>query len=205
VSPLFRRKSATVEAPAPAEPAPTGPTSPARARNPGKGRPTPKRSEANRRRRTAEPPPKDAKEARARLRARQRQERAEAFSGMKRGDEKYLTKRDRGPVRRLVRDLVDARRNVGSIFFSGALVVVLGTMLPQPAVRLAANILWLALIVAMIVDGFLISRLVRRTVRDRFPDTDERMGSLSLYAVMRSMMFRRMRNPQPQVNVGDPV
>jgi hypothetical protein len=200
VSPLFRRKTDTVEPPAP-DPEPVAP---ARAHTPAKGKPTPKRSEANRRRKTAEPP-KDNKEARARLRARQRQERAESFAGMKRGEDKYLSKRDRGPVRRLVRDLIDARRNVGSIFFSGALVVVLGTMLPQPAVRLAANVLWLSLIVAMVVDGFLISRLIRRTVRDRFPDTDERQGGLALYGVMRSMMFRRMRNPQPQVKVGDTV
>ena len=41
-----------------------------------------------------------------------------ARAGAARGDDAYLPARDRGPVRKLVRDVVDSRRNVGSFFLS---------------------------------------------------------------------------------------
>jgi hypothetical protein len=173
---------------------------------PGKGRPTPKRKESERRRRSAEPPPKDNKEARKRMREKMRAERAEQFQGARRGDERYLLKRDRGPVRRLVRDLVDARRNIGPVFFAGLLVVVLCSMqFMPPFVRLGGTVLWLGLLLLMMLDAFVISRLVKRAVTARFPDTNERMPALYLYAVLRSLSFRRIRNPKPQVKVGDEV
>lgn len=201
---MFRRKTGTAD-PSSDTPEPVVEEVLPRAHTPGKGRPTPKRSAASRRR-TAEPVPKDPKEARARMRAKQRQERAEAFQGMKSGDDKYLTPRDKGPVRRLVRDLVDARRNVGTYFFVGALVVVVGSMqVWPPPVRFGANLLWLALLFAMLFDGFLISRLVRRRVRERFPDDKTRMPSLFFYAVVRSILFRRLRNPKPRVEIGAAV
>jgi len=205
----FRRKAATV--PSPTESAePTTESAAEREASkqhtPAKGRPTPKRSEAQRRRRGAEPPPKNTKEARQRMRAKARAERAEAYAGMRRGDDKYLPPRDRGPVRRLVRDLVDARRNVGSYFLPAALLVIIGSQpVWPPVVQLGANLLWLGLIVTMLLDVILLSRLIRRTVQQRFPDAHERWMSLYFYGVMRSLMFRRMRNPQPQVKAGDPV
>ncbi len=203
---LFRRKSADA---VPAEPATTGAeeTEPApKGYTPPKARPTPKRSEAERRRRAGEPVAKGDKDAKAKLRERRRAERAEAYDGMRRGEDKYLPARDKGPVRRLVRDLVDARRNVGTFFFFGAIIVVVGSMAVwRPVVRLGANLLWLGLIFAMLLDAFLISRLIRRTVRDRYPDATERMAGLFFYGVMRSVVFRRMRAPQPQVKVGEEV
>ncbi len=40
------------------------------------------------------------------------------------GDERYLLARDQGPVRRFVRDLVDARRNVLGLFMPSALTLL---------------------------------------------------------------------------------
>jgi hypothetical protein len=166
---------------------------------------TPKRSTAQRRR-GAEPPPSNRREAVKRMRERQKAERAEAMAGMRAGDERYLMGRDRGPERALVRDIVDSRRTAGTWFFVGALIVLLGssTAMP-PVVRIASNMLWVLLAFAVVLDSVLISRKIKRLVRERFPSTSQRMGSLYLYGIMRAITFRRMRMPQPRVKLGQKI
>jgi hypothetical protein len=168
------------------------------------GQVTPKRT--NSQRRAAEPAPANRREAYKKMRERQRLERAEATAGMRAGDERYLLARDRGPERALVRNIVDSRRTVGTWFFAGAIIVLIGSSARMPvAVQLGANLLWAVLAVGVILDSWLISRRVRRLVRERFPHTTQRMGSLSLYGIMRGLTFRRMRVPKPQVQLGDKV
>ena len=201
---LFRRKSAASSDDVPETVEPVGPQA-GKNYTPAKGRPTPKRAEAGRARK-AVVAPTDKKEAKAQMRAKMREERSVAYDGQRRGDDKYLTSRDKGPVRRLVRDLVDSRRNVGSYFLIGAFVVLLFSQPQWPApIRFGANILWLLIIVAILLDVFLISRLIRKEVRARFPNAPDKLGGLAFYGVMRSVQFRRMRNPTPQVKVGEKV
>ena len=198
MSPLFRRNAADTVAP-PAEP------SPAEEKAGGKGRPTPKRREAQAGRKLVEPPPADRKEAVKRMRDRQRTERIEAREGMMRGDERYLLPRDRGPVRALVRDLVDARHNVGTWFLAGAFVVLIGGSFPQPQVRFAANVVWFLLILALVVDAVFLARAIKRLVAERVPDSGEKLSRLYLYGVLRSTVFRRLRTPRPRVEVGQSI
>ena len=68
--------------------------------------------------------------------------------------------------------------------------------------QLASNVLWLALALGVVIDSVLIARRVKKMVKERFPDTGQRMGSLQLYAIMRAITFRRMRVPKPQVDIG---
>ena len=164
---------------------------------------TPKRTVQGRR--VQDPAPASRKEAYKQLRERQRAERLEANEGMRNGDERYLLARDRGPERLLTRNIVDSRRTVGTWFFGGALIVLIGTTVQIPAVQLASNILWLMLALGVIVDSVLISRKVKRLVRERFPDTTQRIGSLQIYGVMRALTFRRMRVPKAKVEIGDKV
>jgi hypothetical protein len=139
------------------------------------------------------------------MRERQRLERAEATAGMKAGDERYLLARDRGPERALVRDIIDSRRTVGTYFFGGALIVLIGSTVQIPAVQLASNLLWLLLAIGVVIDSVLIARKVKRLVKERFPKTTQRVGSLQIYAVMRGLTFRRMRVPKPRVELGQAV
>jgi len=170
---------------------------------PGKGRPTPKR-QPNRRR--VEPPPKDRKEAYRRWRERQRAERAAAREAMMRGDPSALLPRDQGPERALVRDLVDARRNVGTWFFVGAFIILVGTSPAMPLqIQLAAQLFWIVLMFSFVIDCVLICRRVRQLVWQRFPKTTQRRGSLYFYAITRSITFRRLRVPRPRVKVGDAI
>lgn len=114
--------------------------------------------------------------------------------------------RDRGPERLLARNVVDSRRTVGTWFFGGALIVLVGSNAAMPPiVRLISNILWGALAIGVVIDSILISHKIKKLVRERFPKSTERMGSLYLYAIMRSITFRRMRAPEPQVNIGDKI
>ena len=202
---LFRRKSADASS----EPTPeevTGAAPKPKSYTPSKrelGQATPKRQSTGRR--VNVEAPANRREAMKQMRERQKSERAEAAQGMREGDERYLLVRDRGPERKLVRDYVDSRRTVGTWFFGGALIVLIGSTVRIPIVQLASNLLWALLAIAVIVDSILISRKVKRMVKERFPKTNQRLGSLQLYGVMRGLTFRRMRVPKPQTNLGDKI
>ncbi|GAA2666989.1 MULTISPECIES: DUF3043 domain-containing protein [Actinoplanes] len=161
---------------------------------------TPKRTQQGRR--TQEAAPANRKEAMKQLRERQRQERSEASEGMRNGEEKYLLARDRGPERSLVRDLVDSRRTVGSFFIAGAVIVMIGSIVRNEVVVLASNVLWALLALAVVVDSIFIARRIKKTVKARIPNSQQRLGSLYLYGIMRGLTFRRMRVPKPKVELG---
>lgn len=199
---LFRRKSTNLVEDAATEQAPVEQPAPARPKGytPSKkelGVPTPKRPSAARRPVTDTKPltKQEARERRRALRAKA----AEEFR-------REGGPRDRGPEKALARDVVDSRRTVGTWFFGGALVVLIGSSAAMPpVVRLASNLLWVALAIGVVIDSVLISRRIRKLVRQRFPKTEERMSSLYLYAIMRSITFRRLRAPIPRVNLGDQI
>ena len=210
---LFRRKPAeTAQAPAEtaAEPeaASANTVTPVRRKGytPSKkelGVVTPKRPSSARR---PEPPPANRREALRRMREKQRQARAEARAGMLAGKEEYLLPRDKGPERALVRDIVDARRNVATYFLPGALIVLIGSAQGMPAeIRLAANLFWFMLMAAVILDSVLLCRRVRRLLTERFPKSTTPPRRHYWYAIMRSLSFRRMRIPLPKKQIGDKV
>ncbi|MEU1748856.1 DUF3043 domain-containing protein [Micromonospora arida] len=194
---LFRRKSTDLVDEAVTSVTPEETAERPRGYTPAKGRETPKRPTAGRR--PAGPTRPLTKEEE---RERRRQLRAEAASEFRREG----GPRDRGPERLLARNVVDSRRTVGTWFFGGALIVLVGSNAAMPPlVRLISNVLWGALALGVVVDSVLICRKISKLVRERFPKTGQRMGSLFLYAVMRSITFRRMRAPAPQVKLGDKV
>lgn len=203
---LFRRRNAELVEDSTAEVTTTEAEEPRpRGYTPAKGRETPKRPSAQRRR-VSEPAPANRREALRRTREQRRAERAEAMAGMKAGDERYLLGRDRGPERALIRDLVDSRRTAGTWFFGGALIVLIGSSAAMPAeIRLAANLIWALLAVAVLLDSVLISMRVKKRLRQRFPKTTTRMGGHYLYAIMRAITFRRMRMPKPRVKIGEKI
>ncbi|MBG0568132.1 DUF3043 domain-containing protein [Actinoplanes aureus] len=206
MSPLFRRKPADLVDDAtssvnqevtPTEPRPKGYTPSKREL----GVVTPKRTVQGRR--VQDPAPANRKEAYKQMRERQRAERAEAAAGMRNGDERYLLARDRGGERSLVRDIVDSRRTVGSWFIGGAVIVLIGTSVPNMMIQQLSTVIWALLALAVVIDSILIARRIKRLVKERFPDTGQRMGSLYLYGIMRGLTFRRMRVPKPKVELGD--
>src|SRR5215213_10342001 len=143
------------------------------ARASGKGRPTPKRSEAQGRRPGPPPPPPTTRrEAYRRMRGNQASRRVEARQAAARGDDSYLPARDRGPVRKLVRDVVDSRRNIGSFFLAIAAVALIGTVVPSILVRNYASFLLFGFFLLLIVDSLVLCRRIKRKVAERFPGAD---------------------------------
>src|SRR4051794_29084509 len=140
-----------------------------------------------------------------RAREKQRAERQEAMAGMRAGDEKYLLPRDKGPERALVRDIVDSRRTVGTLFFGGAFLILFAIQIPNQQVQSIANLIWLLLAFALLVDSVFICRKVKKMVTERFPKTTLKMSSLYMYAVMRGITFRRLRMPKTRVKIGETI
>ena len=171
----------------------------------GKGRPTPKRSVAQGRRPGPPPPPPTTrKEAYKRMREQQAARRAESRAGMARGDDSYLPARDRGPVRKLVRDVVDSRRNVGSWFLLVAAVALIGTVVPSLVVRAYASYVLFGFFLVLIVDSVVLKRKIKAKVLERFPETTKTKGII-WYGISRSTMIRRWRFPKPEVPIGAEV
>lgn len=166
----------------------------------GKGRPTPKRREVEKGRRRAVAAPKDRKEAYRRVRSRQREERTRSMQALRAGDERHLPPRDRGPVRRYARDLVDARRSVAEFFLPLALLILVLTFTSSPELELLGSTLWMALVVLIIIDSVVLGFRLKRGLRRAHPDESHR-GALA-YALMRSMQIRRFRLPPPRVKAG---
>jgi hypothetical protein len=167
------------------------------AREGGKGRPTPKRREAERGRRRVAAAPRDRKEAYRRTRDQQREQRARMMHGLKAGDERLLPKRDRGPVRRFARDLVDSRRSVGEFFLPLALIILILNFTKDAQIRAIGGSLWILLVVLIIVDSVLLSRKLKKGLRRMHPD--EGSKGVIPYALMRSMQIRRFRLPPPRM------
>ena len=139
------------------------------------------------------------------MRATNAARRPEARAAAARGDDNYLPARDRGPVRKYVRDIVDARRNVGSFFLVIAAVALIGTIAPSPLVKNYASLLLFGFFLVMIVDSLVLSRRIKRKVAERFPKGDNLGRSLSWYGISRSTMIRRWRFPKPDVALGADV
>jgi hypothetical protein len=186
-----------------------------------KGRPTPKRSEAARKRGPVAPAPMTASEARKRRkelggpklsrdeRKAEKQTRRANMSDrrekMMSGDDAYLLPRDKGPVRRFVRDVVDSRRNVLGLFMPAALGLVFVMMSAPPQVQGLLSPAMLALVLIMAIDGLMVGRRANKMVDAKFPDNVESGWKLGLYAASRASQLRRMRAPRPQVKRGDKI
>ncbi|RBY85508.1 DUF3043 domain-containing protein [Blastococcus sp. TF02A-30] len=175
------------------------------ARTSGKGRPTPKRSEAQGRRPGPPPPPPTTrKEAYRRMRDQQAARRSEARLGAARGDDSYLPARDRGPVRKLVRDVVDSRRNIGSWFLVVALVALVGTFAGDPMITAYATTVLMGYLLLLVVDSVVLSRKIKKALT-RFPAGTEKTRGAVWYGISRSTMVRRWRFPKPEVELGAQV
>ncbi|WP_448060999.1 DUF3043 domain-containing protein [Cellulomonas hominis] len=172
--------------------------------DPGKGRPTPKRkvAEAANKRPLV---PDDRRAAAKSARAAQRVQRDRQFAAMQTGDERHLPAKDKGPVRRYIRNYVDARRNLGEYFLPAALVLlVLQLVLAglNPNVAFVVLLFLYVFVIAMVVDVLLMWRRLKRRLVAKF-DEDARAKGLMMYAILRVFQIRRARLPKPQVKHGE--
>lgn len=162
----------------------------------GKGRPTPKRkvAEAANKRPLV---PSDRKSAAKTARQQQREARDRQFQAMQTGDERYMPARDKGPVKRYVRDYVDARWNLGEFFLPIALVFIVLTFVFNQNLDIATLIIFVlyGIVLITIIDAFIMWRMLKKRLIAKFgPDAPR--GN-AMYAVMRAFQLRRARLPKP--------
>ena len=215
---VFRRSSAgATEGQAQGSQPAQAPEAPAKSKPPaqtGKGRPTPKRSEAEANRyrsltgtttsgrnrsSTAAPSRKLTPEEKARVRT----DRSKQMQAMRRGEEWALQPRDRGPMKKLARDYVDAHRRPSEFYMYALIVLVISLVAGKAhkALNTDLQFLLLAIIAVIIVDAILLRRSINKLAKERLPGESTR--GITFYAIMRALQLRRFRNPAPRIKPGD--
>ncbi|MCX4777895.1 DUF3043 domain-containing protein [Streptomyces sp. NBC_01264] len=166
-----------------------------------KGRPTPKRAVAQSQRKAVVASTGNRKEDAKRARERRRVEMTKQREALANGDERYLPNRDKGPVRRYVRDFVDSRFSVAEMFLPLAVIILVLSMVRVSSIQNIALLLWLGVIALIIVDSIGMFIRLRKALNERFPNEPKR-GAVA-YGLMRTLQMRRLRLPKPQVKRGE--
>lgn len=163
-----------------------------------KNRPTPKRrdQEAARKQPLVVTDRKAAKQA---ARAERMAASAKMRQAMVTGDDRHLPARDKGPVRRFVRDSIDARWNL-SEFLLPMMVLTLAIQFIRVQWAAAIFLVVYLLILIALLDGIFAWRRIKKKIKQRWPEESTR--GLGGYAGMRMMQMRRLRMPKPQVERG---
>jgi len=169
-----------------------------------KGRPTPSRKQAQAAKAQPLIPNKKDKDAIRAQKLIEREAREKARVGAMMGDEKYLPVRDRGPQRKFVRDIVDARFNFGEWMIPLMVVVLLLTLVPNEQLQLIfLSSIWVYVAIS-IVDAVIVGRKAYRRVANKW-GADKVESGLKMYAAMRSLQMRMLRMPKPQIKRGATV
>jgi hypothetical protein len=171
---LFRRTKSEESTPAPADAKPEG-----------KGRPTPTRREAEAAARARAKGAADKKSAARQERQRRAEQTAKMRQGMKTGDERYLPARDRGKVRRFIRDRVDSRLSAAEFLLPLLIAIMALSYSSNPTLMRYGQSLWLVTILLVTVDTLLLVFKIKRDLRQRFPDESHK--GATFYAILRAM------------------
>jgi hypothetical protein len=166
----------------------------------GKGRPTPTRKEAEAAARERAKVPRTRKEMMAAQRLAKTESNQHIRARMKAGDEKYLLPRDKGPVRRFVRDFVDSRISFVELLIPLLILTMVLGYSGNETARGWGNAILMGTVLLVVVDMFGLRRRLKKQLAARFPD--EPTKGLTYYAVTRALQMKFMRLPKAQVKIG---
>lgn len=167
----------------------------------GKGRVTPSRKarEAANKRPLVPVRSKMTKEERR----KKSEQRMTARAGMEAGDERYLPARDKGPQRRMVRDIVDARFTVGEFMIPLMFSVIIVTFLPDyeysATLQMTVLIALYGFFIVAILDAVIMGRRITAKLQAKFGEVER---GVRWYAGVRAFQFRPLRVPKPRVPRG---
>ncbi|NYJ01980.1 hypothetical protein HNR19_002678 [Nocardioides thalensis] len=187
---MFRRSKSETPEPETVQPVKEG----------GKGRPTPTRKEAEALARAKARAPRNRKELAARQRQARGEESRKIRAAMKTGDERYLPARDRGPMRRFVRDFVDVRFSLVEMLIPLLIISMVLGYSGNSTLMGASTMVMLATFLFVIVDMVILRFRLRRALTQRFPGEDYK--GTTFYAITRSLQMKFMRMPKAQVKIG---
>lgn len=125
---------------------------------------------------------------------------AKMREAMKTGDERFLPARDRGPVRRFIRDYVDVRISFIELLIPLMLVTLVMGWSGNPTIIAIGNTVLLGSVVMIVFEMFFLRFRLRRELTRRFPE--QPLKGTTYYAIMRAMQMRFMRLPKSQVKLG---
>jgi hypothetical protein len=166
----------------------------------GKGRPTPTRKEAEAAARARAKVPRTRKEMAQQQRLAKTESSKKVRAAMKSGDERYLLARDKGPVRRFIRDYVDSRFSFVELMIPILIVTMILGYSGNARLATIGNTLLFGMLLLVILDLFLLRRRIRRQLAVRFPG--EPVKGTTYYAVTRALQMKFMRMPKAQVKIG---
>jgi Protein of unknown function (DUF3043) len=167
---------------------------------PPKGTPTPKRSAAQAQRKARVTAPKDRKTASKELREKRATESVKVRQAMTTGDDRYLPPRDKGPVRRAVRDFVDSRLMFAELVMPIMLVMLLVLTLGLPNTQVIVSNAWVLLLLLVVVDLVVLNVRLRKMLRTKFAGQSTK-GAVA-YGLLRATQIRPLRLPKTQVRIG---
>jgi hypothetical protein len=186
---VFRRSKSEEPTTAPTPPKPGG-----------KGRPTPTRREAEAAARARAKGATDRKSAAKAQRQQRYEQNTRMREAMKTGDERFMPARDRGPVRRFVRDLVDSRLSAAEFLLPLLVAIMVLTYSGNETLNRYGQSLWMVTILLVTLDTMLLVFRIKRELRRRFPEESHK--GATFYGILRAMQLRFLRLPKSQVKIG---
>ncbi|WP_229116909.1 DUF3043 domain-containing protein [Actinomyces bovis] len=186
----------------------TSPDQNASPRSGGKGRPTPKRRDAEA---AGLRPVVPADRKAARKAAREQRDAAwrQQQDALHSGDERHYPAKDRGPVKRYIRDYIDARYSIGEIFVPASFLLLAGSLALSFVQRAGAlNVLvllsmYLIFIAAILDTTWCYFRLRSKLYAKFGREQVRKQGSVFWYTFTRCFNLRRWRSPKAVVARGE--
>lgn len=166
----------------------------------GKGRPTPSRKAAQAAARARAKVPRTKKEMAQAQRSAKTESSQNVRAAMKAGDERYYLPRDKGPVRKFVRDFVDSRFSFIELMIPLLLVTMVLGYSGNARLASIGNTVLLGTILLVVVDMVVMRIRLRRQLATRFPDAPSK--GLTYYAITRALQMKFMRLPKSKVKIG---
>ncbi len=171
-------------------------------RDGAKNKPTPKRKDQEAARRQPLVVA-DRKQAKQIDKAKRNEQMAKTRQAMISGDDSGLPARDKGPVRRYMRDYIDARRNLAEFMLPVMLVVLALSFLRTSTILFFVTILTYTVLLVAVADTFLMYHGLKKRLRAKFGDEAAGAKGNGMYAAMRAFQLRRSRMPRPMVARGE--
>src|SRR4029079_9615566 len=171
-----------------------------------KNKPTPKRKDQEAARRQPLVVA-DRKQAKQIDKAKRNEQMAKTRQAMISGDDSGLPARDKGPVRRYMRDHIDARWNLAE-FMLPVMLIVLALSFIRPegaasALLFLVTVLTYTVLVVAIGDTLWMYRGLKKKLAAKFGDEAAGAKGNGMYAAMRACQLRRSRMPRPMVARGE--
>ncbi len=165
-----------------------------------KGRPTPSRKEAEAAAKARAKVPRTRREQMVAQRSARADSTQSVRAAMKSGDERFLPARDKGPVRRFIRDFVDSRFSFIELMIPLLIVTMVLDYSGNAYLANVGNTILLGTIMLVILDMVTMRFKLRRELSRRFPG--EPVKGTTYYAVMRAMQMKFMRLPKSKMKIG---